>query len=337
MEYGIFLGMAIVLCINIGIIFFFSNQINGNAENQRNTGELYKYHYVLITDSETSEFWENVEVSANELARELDIYVEFYNDGMENNLTVEEKIDLAIKSQVDGILLSSKDTEGVKNKINQAFEVGIPTVTLLSDSPESERVSYLSGGSYDLGQLYGEVIINEGLLEKENEGQSLVDIKIGMLEGREGSGNGLIYMGLVEKINESHENIEIEFLELKEEGIFKSEEEVRNILLDEEVKPDYLICLDEESSVSAYQAMIDLDLVDEVELVAFHTGADILRGIEVGAILGTIALDTTGLGQKSVSTLNTYITKDYVTEYALVEAEVLTKDTIQDMTKETEE
>ncbi len=328
-EYGIFIGMAIVLCINIGIILFYSNQINGNAEHSKQEGNVYQYHYVLITDSVTSDFWDSVYLSANELGKELDVYVESYNEGLKNELTVEEKIDLAIMSQVDGILLSTKDSEEVRGGIDRAFEAGIPTVTMLTDIPESESVSYLSGGTYDLGQLYANLIIEEGLLSKENEGQPLVDIKIGLLEGSQGSGNGLIYMGLLEKINENYENVEVDFLETKEEGIFKSEEEVRNILLDEEIKPDYLICLDEESSVSAYQAIIDLDLVGEVELVAFHTESDIMRGIEVGAILGTVALDTNGLGQKAVNTLNSYITKGYATEYDVVQAEVITEQTIR--------
>ena len=60
---------------------------------------------------------------------------------------------------VDGIGISCNDPTACEDPINTAIEAGIPTMTWDSDSPDSDRFTYLGVDNYEGGQAAGELLV----------------------------------------------------------------------------------------------------------------------------------------------------------------------------------
>jgi ABC-type sugar transport system substrate-binding protein len=68
-------------------------------------------------------------------------------------------IEDAISQGVDAIGVSCNDPDGCVDPINAAMDAGIPTMTWDSDSPDSNRFTYLGVNNYDGGYAAGELLV----------------------------------------------------------------------------------------------------------------------------------------------------------------------------------
>lgn len=67
-------------------------------------------------------------------------------------------VETAINMGVDGIAVACQNADAYVDVINQAIDADIPVVTYDSDSPDSNRLAYLSTGNYEAGQAAAEYI-----------------------------------------------------------------------------------------------------------------------------------------------------------------------------------
>ena len=67
----------------------------------------------------------------------------------------------AVAQGVDAIGVSCNSDAGCVDPINAAIEAGIPVMTWDSDSPESQRFTYLGVSNYDGGRAAGELLVRE--------------------------------------------------------------------------------------------------------------------------------------------------------------------------------
>jgi ribose transport system substrate-binding protein len=90
-------------------------------------------------------------------------------------------IEDAIDYDLDGIAISCNTTAGLEDTINEAVAAGIPVMTFDSDSPGSNRFSYLGIDNEHGGALAAEIL-----------GRSMTDTsrsKVAVLSGAEGAAN----------------------------------------------------------------------------------------------------------------------------------------------------
>lgn len=59
------------------------------------------------------------------------------------------------------------------------------------------------------------------------------------------------------------------------------------------------MCMDEETTECARQAVLDFNLAGKVKIIGYYTSEDILAAVEKGVISVTCDVDTTQLGQYS--------------------------------------
>ncbi|MFC5468679.1 sugar ABC transporter substrate-binding protein [Cohnella suwonensis] len=127
-----------------------------SAENQA------KYRLVLITQELETPFWDKVGYGAIEEARNNGARIEVWGSYNKNQEDFLKKIEIAIDSKVDGIIVQGLDTDDFKNltKIKAAF-YGIPIITVANDVPmaESLRRTYVGSDQFRAGQLIARQLI----------------------------------------------------------------------------------------------------------------------------------------------------------------------------------
>ena len=89
---------------------------------------IYDRYYVMITDDYKSSFWQSVYSGALKSAEENNTFVELLGSNLYNDYTPKELMEIAISSDVDGIMVSGDGSEELSALINEAMDKGIPVL-----------------------------------------------------------------------------------------------------------------------------------------------------------------------------------------------------------------
>lgn len=122
---------------------------------EETAGETYDRYYMMIMQEDQSGFWQSVYQGAYERALQENVYVDWLGKDNFRDYSVEEQMEIAIASGVDGIIVTVSETEEMTAWINRADAADIPVVTLYGDNTQSARCSFVGVGSYNLGREYG--------------------------------------------------------------------------------------------------------------------------------------------------------------------------------------
>ncbi len=153
----------------VSVVLFYFTVVSGSkvfksdwelprATEQVNT----KHRLVLITQELETPFWDKVANAAMEQAKKESASLEVWGSYGNNREDFLKKIEIAIYSQVDGIIVQGLDTDEFKalTKI-KAASYGIPIITVANDVPmgDSLRKSYVGSDQYLAGKMIGEQLL----------------------------------------------------------------------------------------------------------------------------------------------------------------------------------
>ncbi|MCJ8007174.1 sugar ABC transporter substrate-binding protein [Lederbergia wuyishanensis] len=137
-----------------------------------------KHRLVLITQELETPFWDKVAKGALEQAKNESASLEVWESYGNNQEDFLKKIEIAIYSQVDGIIVQGLDTDEFKalTKI-KAASYGIPIITVANDVPmeESLRKSYVGSDQYLAGRMIGDQLIAD--MGTKGEVAIMIDIQ----------------------------------------------------------------------------------------------------------------------------------------------------------------
>ncbi len=123
-----------------------------------------QYRLVLITQELDTPFWDEVGRGAREEAEKNGASFEVWGSYGKDREDFLKKLEIAIDSKVDGILVQGLDTEAFKNltKIKAAF-YGIPIITIANDVPmaDSLRRTYVGSDQYLAGQMIASQLLSD--------------------------------------------------------------------------------------------------------------------------------------------------------------------------------
>lgn len=289
---------------------------------------VYQYHIAMIGSSPYDEFWASVYEGANETGKACGAFVENFGQGLEADYTVEELMQMAIAAKVDGIIVEADKGDGMKEWIDLAAGEGIPVMTILSDAPNSSRISFVSGNSYALGEVYGSQIL-EAVQERGREEGAPKAAKVAVLinAGGKNSQQGLIYSGIREAVSASPERMNLSTVSIDSQGRFESEETVRNLVLGEE-RPDILVCLSAVDTISAYQCVVDYNMVGKITIIGYYSSEETLEEIRRGVVKPTISINAGEMGKTAAEGMYDFLTKEHVSEYLPVASELITLENV---------
>lgn len=308
-------------------MIYFSNKVRAVDQSQGGEQE-FKWHYAMIGAAPKDQQWQEVYRGGFERGQQLDIYVENWAVDLMEDFTAAQRMEMAIAAKVDGIIINVDDEQEMGRLIDQATFYKIPVVTLIADVQGSERKSFVGSNDYFLGSLYGQQLIRLSR-EKEAAGRN-EKLKVCVLTDTsdltEHPGN--IYRGILEAIGDFSDEMDITSYQAGQKDSFETEESIRELLLNENKRPDVLVGLNAISTVSAYYSIIDFNLVGQVQLVGTTANKQILDGISKGIICSTVFVNEKELGEQAVEILNSYNQKGYCSEYVTVDVALINQENI---------
>lgn len=131
---------------------------------QKLEGNEEQHRLVLITQELETPFWDLVAIGAREQAKKEKVSIEVWGSYGKNQEEFLKKIDIAIQSKVDGIIVQGLDTSEFINltKVKAAF-YGIPIITIANDVPieKSLRRTYVGSDQYLAGKLIAAQLVSD--------------------------------------------------------------------------------------------------------------------------------------------------------------------------------
>lgn len=325
--------------------------------------ESYDKYYIMITEDSKSSIWKSAYQGAYERALEENAYVDWLGDTLFEEYSVEELMQIATASAVDGIIVTANESEELTELINEAAEEGIPVVTLYGDNTQSARCSFVGVGSYNMGREYGRQaleIINERRKEETTAGITQLTVEEdGMVQADVGEDGilgstkrpvkvavlvnayaqdldqNILCSGIQETIEqERSEDMEIELslLSVDDTNAFSVEESIRDIFMEQET-PDIMICLNELTTTCVYQAVVDYNKVGEVSILGYYDSDTIINAIDRNVIYATVAVDTEQMGGFCIDALQEYYELGYTSQYFTADIRLVSKDNVAEYLK----
>ena len=291
----------------------------------------YDYHYAFIAEDPDSDFWEEIYESANNEANLNNIYLEDMHKSIKGNYSSEDLLRIAKNSAVDGIIYSGDSSEEAAKLINDAVDNGIGVVILQNDVDSSKRQCFVGINYYELGQMYA------GEIEKiMAEGNEVHSIKIIVEDNMSESISNLISMAIEEKLTQPEDEAlqtpaEISILRVDSEDKFGAEESIRDIFILDEEFPDVLLCLNSVYTQCAYQAVVDYNVVGNVQILGYFANDDILEAIDKQIIYSTVLIDTEEIGSQCVNSLHEYKEMGYTNSYIPVTMEIVDRRNVKEL------
>lgn len=126
--------------------------------------KVSQYRLVLITQELDTPFWDKVGAGAKRQAEDEGASLEVWGSYGKNQEDFLKKVEIAIHSKVDGIIVQGLDTDEFKNltKVKAAF-YGIPIITVANDVPmtESLRRTYVGSDQYMAGRMIAKQMVSD--------------------------------------------------------------------------------------------------------------------------------------------------------------------------------
>ncbi len=318
---------ALAISAGVAVAFMFIATIVSTViykERMEETGSLlqeeeysqYDSYAILISSDDDSDFWRQVYNAAKEYGEENGVYVDLLSDSMEENYSKNELMEMAIATDCDAIFLEGDNSEISQENLANAKKAGITVISLESDVDPEKRVSYIGVNSYTIANMYAETIAPD-----------LTDDATVMIIGNTLNETSN-YTGLITNLQEAitnlypGSNIEYEIHLIENDNSFATEEYVQNLFKENEIAP-YVICLDEDTTTSFYQAMIDYNKVGQIKLYGNYKTPTILTGIQHGVIKSTVSIDADSLGVAATKAFIEYRDTGYVSDYINVDAQII--------------
>ncbi|MBP3603436.1 MAG: substrate-binding domain-containing protein [Lachnospiraceae bacterium] len=284
----------------------------------------YDKYYVMITEDRKSSFWQSVYAGAYEAGLSENTYVDMLGDNLTSDYSREDLMNIAISSEVDGIIVAADESEQMSALIDEAAIKGIPVVTLVGDNTHSNRCSFVGVGGYNVGTEYGQQVLQ---IIKESEAKPKTKVSVLVNANALDSGQNIICSGIqdtLDRAKEEGKEIEMTLVSVDNTNAFSVEESIRDIFMEEDI-PDIIICLNELNTTCVYQAVVDYNKVGEVSILGYYDSETIIKAIDRNVIYATVSIDTKQMGEFCVNALSEYHELGYTSQYFTADIELIKK------------
>ena len=305
-------GIVLVLFfMTVAGLIYYRGMIKRLGEVQEEAHAEYSRLYAYIADDPDSQLSIRIYKEIVEYAKDNDCYVEMTGQNLSTSYSKADRLNIAICSKVNGIILEGDATEETAKLIDKATDAGSPVVTVLTDCSGSSRKSFIGLSNYTLGSEYGSELAKIREEKKAYPLKALI-----LLDKDDGNSDDMIYSGINEALK--GRNIVITSSAVDTTTAFTSEEDVMNILdqLDKQKQiPDVIICPNDRISESVYQCIVDKNLVGRTKILAYYDSETILKAIEKGSVYATFAIEANVVAKQCVNALNEYNNTGFVSDY----------------------
>ena len=321
-------GIVLVLFIaTVTGLFYYREMIQKLGEVREEEFTEYPRLYAYIAEDPDSQLSNRIYKEIAEYAVENDCYVEMTGQNLSTSYSKADRMNIAISSKVDGIILEGDDSKETAELIDKATANGIPVVTVLSDCQTSSRKSFVGLNNFSLGSEYGEELATIGEMNKKYPLNALI-----LLDGDDGNSDDIIHAAIQQSV--TGRLIKLTSAVVDTSTPFTSEESVMNILDGLSTIPDVIICLNDRTTESAIQCIVEKNLVGKTMILGYYDSDTILKAIDRGSVYATFAIETKTVAKQCVNALNEYNNTGFVSEYNPANYILINRQNVSDYTRE---
>lgn len=320
--------LTLLLIASAGGTLYYYGKINKVYEDESLNifGDNPKYHFSLILESEDYVYWQDFKEGVFEAAKVNNAAIELnpVNDLDSSSKTV-EYIDIATKSQVNGIITNGDNTIEYNNALNEAAELKISIVLAGEEAGDSYKLSYVGTNFYEYGVQAAKLIAQIGS-EKEEQVNLAVILSSQSYEGTERVASlhsDIMLNGLRNEVDKDH-NINLTTTLYRNSDLLGAEDLTRNILTQYQ-DINVIFCTNEKDSVAAARVIVERNLVGKVFVVATDVTTEIINYIDKGIIYGVLDRNGYDAGNKSVEMLINNIGETFQSSYIYVDIDIYTE------------
>ena len=313
--------LALFFLTVVGLLYY-REMIRRIGEVQEEVYTQYPRLYAYIAEDPDSQLSNRIYKEISEYAKENGCYVEMTGQNLSTTYSKSDRINIAISSKVDGIILEGDNSEETIELIKKADAAGIPVVTVLSDSEGSERKSFIGLNQYDLGTEYGNALTEI----------STVNYPLSVLVLKNGNSDDFIIQAIQKPLTGRFVSISSKDIDTSSQ--FTSEENIMKTLDELNKMPDVIICLNDKITESAIQCIVEKNLVGKTQILGYYDSETIRKAIERGSVYATFTIDTKTLAMQSVNALNELNETGFTSDYSNVKVIKVTRTNLDEYNKE---
>jgi ribose transport system substrate-binding protein len=253
----------------------------------------FRYHFVMIGRTTEEIYWKQVHTGAGNVAGLENAALEYYGTRFLNLKELERYFDMAILSNVDGILISVPNEPTFHSLIHEATAKKIPLVILSTDIESGKKTSFVGINTYDLG-------LQTGLtLARSVNGKCQVAV---LVNSNYSAASYKRYLQGIQTAIQSAPNINIRLV-LNSKGESISAEEQTQSLLKNYPEIGAIVCSDASDTLGVAKVVVDLNRVTQVAIIGAGLTTEIIPYIKRGVIRGVLADDPRQLGAQAMLAL----------------------------------
>ena len=312
-------GIVLVLFFaTIAGLVYYRGMIRRLGEVQEEAHAEYSRLYAYIAEDPDSQLSNRIYKEITEYAKENGCYVEMTGQNLSTTYSKADRINIAISSKVDGIILEGDNSEETIELIAKAESAGIPVVTVLSDCEGSARKGFIGLNQYTLGTEYGNALTEI----------STTNYPLSVLILKSSSSDDFIIQAIQKPLTGRF--VALSSQEIDTSSQFTSEENIMKTLDELGKMPDVIICLNDKITESAIQCIVDKNLVGKTRILGYYDSETIRKAIEKGSVYASFTIDTKTLAMQSVNALNEYNEMGFTSDYSSVQVIKITRMNVSD-------
>lgn len=311
--------LMVLICLTSGFLFWI----------QREEANVFvskpRFHFYFIAQNSVDPFWKEVRQGLEDAAREHKVVVEFNAPRFNNPQEELRFLDIAVTSEVDGIITHVSSGSDFTELINKAVSKGIPVITIENDDKESNRSSFVGTNSFQLGKAAAELMI-----EATGAKANIAVIVSNDLEPDSTSQN-LKMNGFLSTIKD-HPEMKVIKTYTSKMGILSAEEITQTILSSGE-GINAIFATNSVDTIGSAQLIVDRNKVGSITIVGYGDTEEILRYIRKDIIYGTVMSDPYRMGVESLEAMIDIKEKNNVSTFIDTGVKVITKSNLDEYEK----
>jgi len=263
------MGLAAAMTVSMGNTVF-AGEIGMEAHPDQT--------YYMVTFLSGYSFWTECWRGFQDAAKLLGVEAKYGGTTEYDVNSAVTSLEQVIALKPTGMAVTCMDADAYKDPINNAIESGIPIVTFDSDSPESDRTTFIGASNFDAGvtaaDYIGEQLGGKGRVAcLTRTGQSNINERI---------------EGFTQRLEEKYPDIEM--VQVVDAGNDENEAATNlSSLLSTDSDIDYIFAALQQAVLGTETALAEAGLTGEIKVVGFDTDTTTLDSIKGGSVEATLS------------------------------------------------
>lgn len=311
--------LMVLICLTSAFLFWI----------QREEANVFiskpRFHFYFIAQNSVDPFWKEVRHGLESAAKENKVVVEFNAPRFNSHQEELRFLDIAVSSDVDGIITHVSSGTDFTELINKARNNGIPVVTIENDDKNSDRNSFVGTSSFQQGKAAAELMI------KATGGRANIAVIVSNDRELDSTSQNLKMNGFLSTLKD-YPDIKVVKNYTSRMGILSAEEITQTIISSED-NINAIFATNSVDTIGSAQLIVDRNKVGSIAIVGYGDTEDILRYISKDIIYGTVMSDPYKMGFESLKALIDIKEKNNVSTFIDTGVKVITKENIDEYEK----